>query len=60
METSDKIKKEGISLKTANFIMIFATIIVMVMLLIGLFQASSVYKKLSHATDDYILMSKSA
>ncbi len=60
METPDKITKEGISLKTANFIMIIVTIIIMVMLLIGLFQASSVYKKLSHATDDYILMSKSA
>ena len=60
MKTPKKIKSEGISLKTANIIMIFATLVVLVMLLVELFQASSVYKKLSHATDDYILMHKSA
>ena len=60
MKNPKKIKSEGISLKTANIIMIFATLVVLVMLLVELFQASSVYKKLSHATDDYILMHKSA
>ncbi|MBR6273855.1 MAG: GGDEF domain-containing protein [Lachnospiraceae bacterium] len=60
MKNPKKIKSEGISLKTANIIMIFATLVVLVMLLVELFQASSVYKKLSSATDDYILMHKSA
>ncbi|MBR0132780.1 MAG: hypothetical protein IJM14_06850, partial [Lachnospiraceae bacterium] len=60
MKNPKNIKSEGISLKTANIIMIFATLVVLVMLLVELFQASSVYKKLSHATDDYILMHKSA
>ena len=60
MKTKKKDKKEGISLKTAHLVMMIITMVVLGLLLFELFRAYSVYKKMTAATEDYIVLSESS
>ena len=59
MKTVKKDKKEGISLKSAHFVMMIVTLVVLGLLLFELFRAYTVYKKMNSATEDYIVLSES-
>lgn len=55
-----KIRERGISLKAAHIIMMAVTLIIAALLLVETVRTSSAYKKLSKATDNYIVLQKSA
>ena len=60
MKESDKLGNNGISLKVVHAAMVVLAIVIAVMLIFSSFQSSTVFTKLSNATNNYIVRQKAA
>ena len=60
MKLVDRIRKEGVSLKTIHGWLIVAAILLSVLLIYSTFHSSATFRRLSEATDEYIDLQKAA